>query len=65
MNAQSHLTTPRTYRRVSAAAIAQLAATGSQAARLAALGEPRPARVPLWDDALMDRLVQPISRIRE
>lgn len=64
-----HLSTPRTYRRVSAAAIANYASTDAQAARLAAFCEPRfepsGAPSPLWDDGLLDRLTQPMSRIRE
>lgn len=65
MSTYTQFTTPRTYRRVSAAALAQLAATGPQAARLAALGETPASSAPLWDDRLLDRLVQPLSRIRE
>ncbi|MBC8009896.1 MAG: hypothetical protein H7067_07345 [Burkholderiales bacterium] len=69
MNTFGHLSTPRTYRRVSAAAIAHYASTDAQAARLAAFGEtrfePRGAPTPLWDDGLLDRLTQPLSRLRD
>lgn len=68
MEAYHPFLTPRTYRRVSAQAIARLAATPGQAARFAALGapgEPRHAPAPLWDNTLMDRLVRPISRLHE
>lgn len=69
MGTTLHLTTPRTFRRVSAEAIARYAATDAQVARLAAVDgysfeSPR-APAPLWDDALLDRLVQPLSRLRE
>lgn len=54
---------------LSAAAIAHGFATDAQAARLAALGErsvePRLAPTSLWDDGLLDRLTQPLSRLRE
>ena len=69
MSTYLHLTTPRTFRRVSAQAIARHAATDAQAARLAAVDgysfEPRRAPAPLWDESLLDRLVQPLSRLRE
>jgi len=60
---------PRTLRHVSAEAIAHHAATTSQAARLAALGGSGRFRnsppAPLWDDALLERLTVPLSRLRE
>ena len=69
MNTYANSLLPRALRRVSAEAIAHSAATTPQAARLAALGgngrfrnEP-PA--PLWDDALLERLTVPLSRLRE
>ena len=69
MNTLTHLSTARTYRRISAAAIAHYASTAAQAARLAAVDsarfEPVNAPSPLWDDGLIDRLSQPLSRIRE
>ncbi len=69
MSTTLHLTTSRTFRRVSAEAIARYAATDAQAARLAGVDgfsfEPRRAPAPLWDDALLDRFVQPLSRLRE
>jgi hypothetical protein len=69
MNAYTHLTTARTHRRVSAAAITRHAATDSHAARLAAIDggrfETANAPHPLWDDGLLARLTQPLSRIRE
>lgn len=69
MSTSYHLPTARTYRRVSAAAIAHYAATDSQAARLAAIDggrfETANAPHPLWDDGLLARLTQPLSRIRE
>ncbi len=56
----------------SAAAIAHGFATDAQAARLAGLGEPRnepreprSAPTPLWDESLLDRLTQPLSRLRD
>jgi hypothetical protein len=65
----THITTPRTFRRVSAEAIAHFAATDAQAARFAGLGHfpsnrsAAPAR--FWDSALLDRLSAPLSRVRE
>lgn len=69
MSTLGYFSTDRSTRRDPAAAIALHAATDAQAARLAAFGEarsePRGARAPLWDDGLLDRLTQPLSRIRE
>lgn len=69
MSTYNHISTARTYRRVTAAAIAHYAATDSQAARLAAIngGRFEAANLPhpLWDDGLLARLTQPLSRIRE
>ena len=63
MNSFTHLSTARTYRRLSAAA------TQAQGARLLALEEisfaPTSTRAPLWDEDLLDRLTQPLSRVRE
>lgn len=68
MSTYLHLPTTRTFRRVSAQAIARYA-TDAQAARLAAIdshaSEPRRAPAPLWDESLLDRLVQPLSRLRD
>lgn len=69
MNSLSQISTPRTFRRVSAEAIAHFAATDAQAARFAALGHfpanraAAPAR--FWDSSLIDRLAVPLSRVRE
>ena len=70
MNAFSTLSVPRIYRRVSATSgLVRYAATDVQAARLAAFAdtpfEPRTAPAPLWDDGLLDRLTQPLSRLRD
>jgi|GEM_PF-5838793 hypothetical protein len=69
MHALNHLSTPRTFRRVSAEAIAHLAATDAQAARLAALGHAPTRRTEasarFWTGHLIDRLSTPISRLRE
>ncbi len=69
MNTLTHISTPRTFRRLSAKAIAHFAATHAQAARLAGLG-PYPARraIPaarIWDSSLLDRLSTPLSRVHE
>jgi hypothetical protein len=69
MNTLTHISTPRTFRRVSAEAIAHFAATDAQAARFAGIGHfpsnrlAAPAR--FWDSALLDRLDAPLSRVRE
>ncbi len=69
MNAITHLSTARAPRRGSASAIAHYAATDAQAARFAALDAAYPetlsTRAPLWDETLLSRLTQPLSRIRE
>jgi hypothetical protein len=65
VNTYPHLPTPRTYRRVSAAAIGNFATTAAQAARLAAFGETHGKPAVFWDDRLLDRLSSPLSRIRE
>lgn len=65
MSTHTYSITPRAYRRVSAAAIANFAATGAQAARLAAFADVTASPAVHWDDHLLDRLVQPLSRIRE
>ena len=69
MNALTNISTSRTFRRVSAEAIAHFAATDAQAARFASLGHfpasrsAAPAR--FWDSSLIDRLATPLSRVRE
>lgn len=69
MNALTNISTSRTFRRVSAEAIAHFAATDAQAARFAGFGHfpanrsTAPAR--FWDNALLDRLSVPLSRVRE
>lgn len=69
MNALTHISTPRTFRSVSAEVIAHFAATDAQAARFAGIGHfpsnrsTGPAR--FWDSALLDRLAAPLSRVRE
>lgn len=69
MNALTRISTPRTFRRLSAEALAHFAATDAQAARFAALGHfpatrtAAPAR--FWDSSLLDRLSLPASRVRE
>lgn len=65
MSTHTYSITPRAYRRVSASAIANFAATGPQAARLAAFADVAASPAVQWDDHLLDRLVQPLSRIRE
>lgn len=69
MNSLAHISTPRTFRRLSAEAIANFASTDAQAARFAAIGHfpanrsIAPAR--FWDSSLLDRLSVPASRVRE
>lgn len=61
--------TVRTNRRASATVVGSYAATHAQAARFLAFeggaSEVPAVRAPLWDDTLLDRLTQPLSRIRE
>lgn len=69
MNALTNISTPRTFRRLSAEAIAHFAATDAQAARLAGPGH-YPARrdsatTRIWDSGLLDRLSTPPSRVHE
>ncbi len=69
MNTLTHISTPRTFRRLSAEAIAHFAATDAQAARLVGIGHyparraTTPARI--WDSSLLDRLSTPLSRVHE
>jgi hypothetical protein len=69
MNALTHISTPRTARRLSDEAIAHFAATAAQAARFASFGHHPTSRsaVParFWDIGLLDRLSVPLSRVRE
>ncbi len=69
MNTLSHISTPRTYRRLSAEAIAHFAATDTQAARFASLGHypthRSSAATRIWDSSLLDRLSTPLSRVHE
>ena len=69
MNSLTHISTPRTFRRLSAEAIAHFASTDAQAARFAGVGHypPRRASAPsrIWDSGLLDRLSTPPSRVHE
>ena len=69
MNALTHISTPRTFRRLSAEAIAHFAATDAQAARFARLGHypthRTAAATRIWDSGLLDRLSTPLSRVHE
>lgn len=69
MNALTHISTPRTYRRLSAEAMAHFASTDAQAARFAGLGHYPTHRATssarIWDSGLLDRLSTPLSRVHE